>query len=237
MDILPMSTEPLAEQNQVAGETNNTGSSLAAMQDEVFSATVKDSLSLHRSPTYTLDELKLNNVQITSKETPESKPAVETRQREIIEYKQPAVNALSHSLTLRLAMALKKQFELAKKDKIDGKTKFDAESKPEEMNKFDMGLFNAINEWREKQGLRKLEYSTKMQKMAEANNKAMDKAGRLGHLAFGGYEVAGWNYGNPKAALRGWINSPGHLAIISNPNLRKMGADGNGEWQTAHFTT
>jgi uncharacterized protein YkwD len=237
MDILPMSTEPSAENTRVAGETNNTGASLAAMQDEVFSAGAQKSpLSLHRSPSYTLDELKLNDLQITNNNTPDNKPPAETKSKELIEYKQPLVDASSHLLTLRLAMALKKQFESGKKDKVNDKDKIDNKTKPEEMSKFDFDLFNAINEWRAKKGLRKLEYSSKMQDKAEANNKAMAKAGRLGHLAYGGYEVAGMGYGSPKAALRGWINSPAHLAIISNPNLRKMGADGNTKWQTAHFS-
>ncbi len=111
----------------------------------------------------------------------------------------------------------------------------DKSDNPSKGSKFDKELFAAINEWRVKHGLKELKFSSSMKKMADANNSAMRRQGKLGHLAYGGYEVAGMGYRTPKATLQGWLNSPAHKRIIASRNISKMGASGDGKWETAHF--
>ena len=103
-------------------------------------------------------------------------------------------------------------------------------------SEFDQGLFRVINDWRVRHNLSELEFDPNMQKMAAANTSAMANRGRIGHWAYGGYEVAGQGYGTPEATLYAWLNSPGHYDIIANPNLKTMGPAGNPVWQTVHFS-
>ena len=50
------------------------------------------------------------------------------------------------------------------------------------------------------------------------------RASRAGYTGFVGGEILGVGYTSPAAVVQGWLNSPGHKAIMLNCDLKEVGA-------------
>ena len=94
-------------------------------------------------------------------------------------------------------------------------------------------LAQAVNAYRESNGLSALEPDASLTSLAAAHGAAMAGSGKLDHDGFqdrvrqSGYplcvENVGWNYRTPRAQFDAWRRSPGHDSNMRRPNLEKAG--------------
>ncbi len=103
-------------------------------------------------------------------------------------------------------------------------------------------LLDAINDARREHGLNPLRESTRLNEAAEANDAENNRTGNLGHhIDLGKYgsggEITAMASGGITAnqAVQMWLNSPGHRAILLDPNQTEVGVSISGNFSTADF--
>lgn len=104
-------------------------------------------------------------------------------------------------------------------------------------------LLDAINKARIAENLRPLTLSDKLTEAARDNDSINNSTGSLGHhIDLGKYgsqgeiTVGGSGPMNAELAVRLWLNSPGHKAILLNPSYNKIGVSISGNFATADFS-
>jgi uncharacterized protein YkwD len=110
-----------------------------------------------------------------------------------------------------------------------------AESAPTVMEK---RLIAKINETRAAHGLRKLRVGPVLQRGAHAWSRHLMRADSFHHsstLAAGTGEILAWGtcaWFTPLRAVRMWLNSPSHRALLLRPGFRYVGAGWtSGNWR------
>ncbi len=105
---------------------------------------------------------------------------------------------------------------------------------------YEQEVLNLVNVEREKNGLSKLTYNTKLETVAYAHSKDMAQSGFFNHTNLNGqspfdrlknagisYKSAAENIAagqkTPKDVVTAWMNSEGHRKNILNPSLTQMG--------------
>nr|WP_090667840.1 CAP domain-containing protein [Aureimonas jatrophae] len=116
----------------------------------------------------------------------------------------------------------------------------------------DEGL-RAVNAFREANGLKPLRTNAQLDLAASRQSEAMARADRMDHAVAGALpsraERAGYHWGTVAenigrgypdyaAAMKGWINSPGHRRNLLNPNVTEIGFAGAriGDGGTRYWT-
>lgn len=101
-------------------------------------------------------------------------------------------------------------------------------------------LLEAINNARIERGLKPLVEDPALSQVSRENDAANHKNG-LGHHVFRAPsmgQITAMNGGGEtaKGAVEQWINSPGHAAILFDPNHTKVGVSISGDFATADFS-
>ena len=95
------------------------------------------------------------------------------------------------------------------------------------------GFTDALNAARAQYGLAPVAHSAAAVSVAAANNAAQAARG-LGHHVLGGYgQCAAVGMADALSALRAWLGSPSHAAILLDPGLTAVGCHGAGGCWTA----
>lgn len=95
------------------------------------------------------------------------------------------------------------------------------------------GFGAMLNSFRARHGLGSLAHDATLTTWAAANNAAQQLRG-LGHFVFGTArrQNSGWNYQSTASVFSGWCGSPGHLAALLDPTIRRYGIAFNGVYWT-----
>jgi uncharacterized protein YkwD len=100
-----------------------------------------------------------------------------------------------------------------------------AQATPSEMEK---RLVNRINDARAEHGLRALRMGARLSRGAHAWSRHLMRADSFHHarLRSGTGEILAWgtcSWFRPAQAVRMWLNSPGHRALLLRPGFRAVG--------------
>jgi uncharacterized protein YkwD len=100
-------------------------------------------------------------------------------------------------------------------------------------NRYSARLLVSINAYRVKHGVTELSPAPNLDVLAQEHSKHMAQVGQLSHEGFRErgmrsdspvcVENVGWNYANPEAQLKAWIESPGHNKNMLDPKVTKAG--------------
>jgi uncharacterized protein YkwD len=94
-----------------------------------------------------------------------------------------------------------------------------------------------INKVRAKQGLRKVKVGSSLQRDAKSWSRHLRRSGSFHHgsLSAGTGEVIAWgtcSWFTPAQAVRAWMRSSSHRALVVRPGFRKIGAGwAKGPWR------
>jgi uncharacterized protein YkwD len=108
-------------------------------------------------------------------------------------------------------------------------------------NPQERALIDGINQARAERGLKPLTHASNLTKAASENDAANQRSGLGHHISLGNNnargEITAMNSNmTPAAAIRQWINSPGHAEIMFDPNMTKIGASLSGNFSTVDFS-
>lgn len=103
-------------------------------------------------------------------------------------------------------------------------------------------MVNEINRVRQEHGLGPVTEDPALSAAAQQNDRANNAKGELGHhvglLNGSRGEITAYasNGESAKQAVDQWLNSPGHRAILLDPNMTKVGISISGDYATADFS-
>ena len=103
------------------------------------------------------------------------------------------------------------------------------------------GLLNAVNKARREHGLNELTESRALSQASKKNDDVNNATGQLGHhiglINGADGEITAMASGGITAeqAVEMWLNSPGHRAILLDPNQTEVGVDIQGDYATVDF--
>jgi uncharacterized protein YkwD len=109
------------------------------------------------------------------------------------------------------------------------------------MDAKDKELLDAINRVRKEHGLNALTSSETLNQASRDNDALNNQVGLGHHVDLGKYgadgEITGWASAGMTAdqAVQMWLDSPGHRAILLDPNQTQVGVSVDGAYATADF--
>jgi uncharacterized protein YkwD len=107
---------------------------------------------------------------------------------------------------------------------------------------FGKEMLDEINRVRQEHGLGPVSEAPGLDAAARKNDQANNASGQLGHhvgLLNGSHgEITAYasDGESAKKAVEQWLNSPGHRAILLDPNMTKVGVSIDGDYATADFS-
>lgn len=95
------------------------------------------------------------------------------------------------------------------------------------------GFGGFMNQTRARFGLSPLRYNPSMDSVAVENNRQQRRNGRCGHFYLGGMaQNSADGYKDNSSLLQGWMNSPGHRALLLNREKSEYGFHFDGNYST-----